>query len=232
MKDYDKILNLFTSNNSTEIRQWHCKPFLIGNKLIATDGYSLVSFNKSNIEFVDNIPTYTKEKLNGVYPLEHHMKQTISIDLLKKCFEKIPLADSFKTTTTNLDCDECEGDGEVVFSYSDNNYKRHELKGDCPICDGCGQIVKTTKESTGKKVIDTNYFGSIGNSVFKIDKLQKIIEVAEILNEDSFDLVHQKKEFSPSLFLIKDVEILLAPNMLEGEVTHKFISFNIPIQNN
>ena len=230
MKPYEEILKLFI--NPSEIRDWLQKPFIINNKIIASDGFILCSFDKKNISNTDQISVYPGEKLNGVYPLKHTMKQTISVDLLKDCLKKVPSVDVFETTNKTTQCVECNGDGRVIFTYyADSKPREYELKGDCPICDGSGDEVENISTPTGKKRLDYNYFGIIGESKFKAIKLQTIVEVAELLNEKSFNLVFQNHENGSSFFLIKDVELVMMPDIVIGDDDDELVAFTIPLNN-
>ena len=225
MNKYQEILNLFVSTD--ELRNWMMRPFIINSKVFATNGWALVAFDVTNLKVLGDVGYYKEDKLNGVYPLEHNLDNKYSIDYLKECFKSVPLVEDFDEEEKEDTCDECNGSGEVTFTYEDSKYKDHEIDGECPICDGFGNCKQTIEKPNGKMVQDPNSKCTIGNSLFFANKIKHILEVAELLGVNEFKHIHQSTPTKQNLFKIGDVELLLMPTMSEGKFHSDGVAFNI-----
>ena len=225
MNNYQKILNLFVSTD--EMRNWMQRPFVINSKIHATNGYALVAFDIIKLKEPIDFGAYNEEKLTGVYPLEHNLDNTYTIDYLKECFKKVPLVEDFDKEEKEDTCNECNGSGEVIFTYEDSKLKDHEIDGECPMCDGFGKCTQTLEKPNGKMIEDFNSKCVIGNSLFFANKVKHIIEVADLLGVSEFKHVHQTTPSKQSLFKIGDVDLLLMPAMSNGDFHSDCVAFNI-----
>lgn len=221
MNKYKKVLNLFVSND--ELRPWMQNPFTIKDKIYATNGYALVVFDlvtfvcnnyNTTLNKITDIPIiyqFEEDKLNGVYPLENNLNNTYSINFLKKRFKNVPLIDDFDEEKKIDICTECGGTGVVTYVYEDDGYIDHEMDGTCPICDGFSKCEQIVKKPNGKTVLDKNAQCIIGNSIFYVNKIKYILDVAEILGVSKFELVYQKEEYKASLFKVGEADLLIMP---------------------
>jgi hypothetical protein len=216
MNKYQEILNLFVSED--KMRDWMLTPFVVGNKVIATNGWALVAFDKSKID-CSSLRILDKSKLNGTYPLEENINSHNTVDFLKECFLKVPLVDDY--------CNECKGSGEVTFIYEDSKLKDHKIDGECPICDGFGVCEQEIENPNGKKVPDIDAKCVIGNCLFFTNKVELIIKVADLLKEKYYSHINQTLESRANLFRVGEVEILLMPIMSNGNFHDDGVCFNI-----
>lgn len=196
------LLNRFKSNDGR--RDWMSKPFKVGDRTVSTNAYILISTPLQ--EGFEDLSKKTK----GVYPMDFNLDTKILVSELKQKLNDFPKVDCFDEE--EKECDACDGSGEVsfVFSYDCEDYETEE---ECPVCEGCGVIKKISKIPNGKKELDYNKFFRIGNSVFNVARIEELLEVAEALDADEITLVNQTQPNKPSLFKIKEVEVLLMPTM-------------------
>ena len=201
-----KLLHKFCSNDI--LRSWTMKPFNVGNRTVATNGYCLLSTPLQD-EFTDK-----SKNIKTVYPLEYNINKTILVVELKQKIKDFPLLDCYDEIKTK--CDACNGDGEVEFEFY-HSCKTYQIEHDCPVCDGQGTIITQSKTPNGKKEFDYTKFFKIGNSIFNVARIEELIYVADTLNADMINIVNQTEPNKPSLFVIKDVEMLLMPTKCNDE---------------
>ena len=109
---YESILHLFTSKD--DFHEWMKKPFLVGNKAVATDGYFLVAVPEWNGNYEQS------NKADSAYPMPVDFTKEYSIEQFKDAIAQVPLVDGFDEETKVDECDECYGDGKVEFEYYAN----------------------------------------------------------------------------------------------------------------
>ena len=205
---YESILHLFTSKD--DFREWMKKPFLVGNKAVATDGRFLVAIPewKGNYE--------QSNKAASAYPMSVDFTKEYSIEQFKDAIAQVPLVDGFDEETKVDECDECNGEGEVEFEYYTNGrYYYHDA--DCPVCEGQGKTEVTKQIPNGTKVPDNTKQIRIRLGCFSIEAVQRLIKLADLLNEDTVTLVNQKSNNSAAMFHVGQCEVLLMPLMNHGE---------------
>lgn len=199
---YEDILQLFVSDD--DLRMWMTKPFIVGNKAVATDAHCLVSVPewKGNYEYCD--------KTKDVYPKEYNCFKEIPLSNFLAAIAKVPLIDDYDEEVTETECDECDGEGEVDFEYSAGR-RDYYLTGECPICEGEGTITTTKKTPNGKKVADSSMLLAIGSHAFNIFNVHRLVQVAEMLHEEKINLVYQKVPSGASMFKVGECEVLMMP---------------------
>ncbi len=200
---YEAVLRIFTSKD--DLREWMKNPFIVGDKAVATNGYSLVAVPKWSGDYEKS------EKTKMVYPVEPNCNKIINTEQIKDAFSKVPLVDDYEEISEQLKCKECNGYGEVEWEY-DGDKRTYTLDADCPVCDGAGISLEKTKRHNGKKIYDYSKQIIISDSRFALSRIEDLLRVAELLEEDKVALIYQKPS-STCLFKIKDVDVLLMPLM-------------------
>jgi len=201
---YYEILKSFCSHD--QYREWMTKPFKIGDKVHSTDAYFLLSIDSDKIKTEDEISELEAKKLNGVLITETNKNLTINVDEVKVIFKKAPQEDCYDFKGKNVECDECDGSGEVEWEY-----KNHTHEHDCPICDGQGKTSLAKKIKNGETRAEAHLCIDIGDSRFFVNKIQRLLNVAHKLGEEEITLIYQAEDVKGSLFKIKDLEILVMP---------------------
>jgi len=208
MVNYYKILNLVLNKNKGN---WMDNPFIISDRVYATDGMILISFDINKV--TNNLSVfdiYKEEKLRGIYPFDVNINKTYTIDLLKNNLSKVPLS---------VKCEECDETTEVTYTYKDRNGNLHEIRDFCPVCLGTGKNDNIIKKQNGRFTYNPHTYCILGNSTFSVNNIKHIVEVADILQIEEFKFVSQIKNNHLSLFQIKDVDIvmILASDLVEKE---------------
>lgn len=207
MEKYNEILNLFVGK---DCREWMRNPFVIGNKVFATDGHMLVAFDSSRVD-CSKVEAQDKNKLNRVYPKKDNCSHHISYTLLSEHINKIVKVPEISTNEEEIKCHECDGEGEVEWEFCDSNGRNHYMEDDCPVCGGSGINGKIIKTPTGRMIIPDKAECKIGNSFFRVNLINKIFEVMTILGGVDAELVFQKDKMQASMFRVQDVDILIMP---------------------
>jgi len=202
---YVMLLNEFKCKDS--VAYWLNEPFIAGDRCAASNGYALVSTPLVDGEFENRT-----EKLKYVYPIVHNMSKKISVSELRNTISKVPMVEVLDEE--EVECDVCDGTGEVEYEFY--HKKMYYMEGVCPACDGMGVIEKKSTKSSGLKMKD-DVFIRIGVSLFYPDRIKEIITAATIMQAREVELVHQREATTPSLFKIKDVELMVMPAGVNDE---------------
>lgn len=216
--NYDKILDIFTYKEKVNPKEWGRLPFVIDEKVYASDFNSLVFFNKEKCSEYETL----KLNVSGVIPKEINQSFIIKVSELKEAFIKIPLIEGYEIKGEDIECEDCNGDGEV-----DWEYKNHTKQYECPVCDGDGKSFIAPRVKNGIFKHESGYYVDILNTRFASKYLQKLIDVCEILEETEIELISQTEKSKANLFRIKDVKIVIMPIMFS-----EFDSFNVVLKLN
>lgn len=192
-----KILDLFVKNDKYA-PQWQKKPFSIGDFSFATDAHMLIKCPKVNE--VSELNGYSHKDLLSVIPTQRDFSKAIDVALLTKLVKDLPLVPFCD------ECSECNGDGEVEWSY-----KGHTADFDCPKCDGSGEQDGSRTER------DKKLYVKIGVCLFAIHKFANLLNAMHLCKTTELKLVHQILPKSPSIFAFADYEVLLMPITPESE---------------
>lgn len=203
-KLYTEIILSFCSTD--ELRGWLQTPIRIGNRIHATDAHILASIDLDKLDTSHRFNYDSGEKLKNVLITDRNQNLSINVKEMNKVFSNAPQQDCYDTVGKDIDCSECEGDGEVLWQYNDT-----EKFDSCPVCDGDGRISLAKQIKNGKTEIKDHLKIEIGISTFQVSLFQKLLDVANKLNIEIITLIYQKEEMKGSLFNIGDFEILLMP---------------------
>lgn len=190
----------------------------IGNEYAsATDAHALVFFDKSLLPENTVFKTDFGEKLK--YPdiqrfveMEEICNNILDLEKVNSVISKCPLIEDYDEEEKEDTCDECDGSGEVTYTYEDSKYKDHELDGECPICDGVGKCTQTIEKPNGKIVKNNEYYLQCGISYLSVFWVEKLLKVQSIIGGD-ISIVNQTYPNKEILFKVGNVKILIMPLM-------------------
>lgn len=181
------------------------KPFEINDKVYATDAYTLIRTDKANIDFVlDN--DHAPPNCEGVMP-ESNLNEVLTIE--KEMFEPFKTADEYEFAGEDIECETCEGSGEVEWEF-----EHHTRNFDCPVCEGSGWSEKKRGRKTGGKTFGKSVV-KVRDAYFYVSRFYKLVKVRDILGGD-ICLVAYKNKTSGVLFKVGNCEILLMPVLVES----------------
>ena len=182
--------------------------FRTNSRNFATNGYVIITAPLFNTE----LPNF-EESLEGV-SFDKKFNIPIKIERLKEVLSKIETVDSYDTIKTRGDCPACDGQGEVNYEF---HYGRtYTIIKDCPVCDGYGEITKEAKNTipNGKKKYEKNSIVKILNLYISPEYIQKLVEIAEELQQTEIKLVNIIS--STILFTVEQLEIMMMAKELNG----------------
>lgn len=209
MKNQHQIL-LETFCSKDEMRPWMTKPFVIGNKILATDAHVLIELPYSGTEHKED-PEITA-KLKHLYPFEQNMECHFDAQALQKILDTAPKVPKY--ATKEGECPECDEWNEVEFTYrcAEGIFT---MDGECPVCEGSG-LAYIEDKSKATLVFEENNIAVIGNSPFGLNILNMLALVAKTLDQKRITILHQTTPNKSSLFKVGDAKILLMPVMQQN----------------
>lgn len=186
-------------------------PFIQQDFAIATDAYTIILFEKSKLDEIDFVSHEKAPNALAVIPGEN----------MKAVFETSYLIDAIKKSRENVKeqykaekdtCRDCFGCGVVDFHFDDKNDERHEIEHTCPVCDGTGTIEFFKNIKTGD-FLHNDFKEIIGykNSFIQTDFIERLVKVAQLLNEPQIYLVFRTGAQPIHKFIIGDVTVCLMP---------------------
>ena len=201
-----KVLNLFTDKDE-DIRTEFKTPAIIGNKIYATDAYTLVCVDKKILpDFKSDNKNFPKSAPE-IFPKKPNQSKFILLRDLETAIYGIPLIDEIIEDESGVEvCKECLGGGEVEWEY-----EKHTMDYDCPVCKGNGEIGEIKIIKTGNKVFDPQYKICLLDAIFRPDYIGRFIKVAELVNTDKIKLIYKTNPSKAFVFKIGDFSIAIMP---------------------
>lgn len=198
MKDEEKFLNRFV--NQLEWPESIKKPFYRDGFVYATNRTILVRVPYKDLqrlyEPVDspkNLPQFPEPTCDIELP----------ISVLVETFKSIPKVEERRVEGKDAECDECEGTGEVEWTYEDSDGEEHQKNFDCPICEGYGKV--KTKEFYREWL-----YTSINGVAFRNNELIIMAEAAHDLGLSSIKILHLPEKCSPARFQLEpNIDIII-----------------------
>lgn len=209
---YNKILSLFVTKEKFK-PDWMRQPFNLSSdttKSAATTAYEMVVVPK-NLSY-----QWHGDKAINVYPNAHVLDFKIDVEDIRAFIKKVPNEMVEVSYPKFSKCEACKGSKSVDYTYvwDDENY-RESLE--CPVCNGEGRLtVGFEVESHTEEKYSEAYAAKILEKFFSANRLDKLVKVADLLNENSIKLVYSHAMSRPNPmtgFLIGDVEVILMPIM-------------------
>lgn len=145
-----KIFAPYLTSNS--IRPVFEKPFRYDGYICASDTYRLIRVRE---DLLREYPFNHEGKLPDMLKLvpEPNCNLTLTREMIRQALRALPTEDEIKLVSPEIPCRECDGDGEVYWTYEDKTGKLHRHCDDCPCCDGSGVYREAVYKSTGKKIV-------------------------------------------------------------------------------
>jgi len=178
------------------------EPFERNGFIYASDARIMVQVEKCLCEDSYNhqggpekLPSFPAPESN--YKLD--LKELIEV------LKSIPQYETVAVSGKEAECDECEGRGEVEWTYEDSNGEEHFDYFDCPICDGKGKV-KTKEYEREERAI------AINGTSFNAGLLQTIAEAMNDIGLSYSVIAYQAKDSRPMLIqLKKGIDVIIMP---------------------
>jgi len=201
----------FCSDN--DLRPHFQHPIVINRNNVkhvaATNTYCLVTFpdkdgtvskyeeslEKQIIQVLDSKPLFDTPK-------------TIQVSELQKAIDSLPLIPEMDGE--EIECPECEGEGEIECEECGHTYT-------CKTCKGEGIIDKS--KPTGRMICDVNAYVKIGNSIYRGCRVQEMMTAIDYANVDIISHIKGDDALSSAVFMIGQIEMLVMPCVVDEHDT-------------
>ena len=200
----EKELFEFVCNKEGLSPKYH-KPFLNkedGN-VWATDGRILLIISPERLE-----QKYMEDSLKIAAYVWESAPKVVRLESIERALQDCPQVE--KTITTI--CDECDGGGEVWWTYKDKHGERHDKDWDCPICYGEG--IKS--RGTGQFHADPYSILKLGEAYFRAEYIEKLKRCLRLLDSDHA-LLTANSPLGASVFQTDNAKIMLMPYLFSEE---------------
>ena len=204
-----ELLNMFCDKN--EFRQLLRTPFLNTkyNEVWSTDGHVLIRIKPERL-----VGEYPKGELT-LPALEFPCKKKITIEAINKALDACPKVDEEIVIQDAVECEDCDGTGEVFWEYTDNKGYTHQHLDECPVCNGMGEIEPAKTKKTGKKIVKEKAVINIGKAYILTSNLYKLKFAMEFLGITSVELTNNAERGGNKFVLDNDIRIILAPRLFD-----------------
>lgn len=209
IKNEAELLSTFC--NKDEFRSLLRAPFLNTkyNEVWSTDGHALIRIKPERL-----VGEYPKGELN-LPQLECQCKKKITIGAINKALDECPKVDEEIVIQDAVECEDCDGSGEVYWEYTDNHLRTHERLFDCPVCNGTGEIVPEKTKKTGKKRAEEKAIINVGNAYIFAYNIYKLKFAMDFLGITSVELAYNSERGTSEFVLDNDIRIILAPMLFD-----------------
>lgn len=213
IKNEAELLSTFCDKD--EFRQLLRAPFLNTkyNEVWSTDGHALIRIKPERL-----VGEYPKGELN-LPTLESPCKRKVTIEAINKALDECPKVDEEIVIQDAVECEDCDGSGEVYWEYTDNHLHTHERLFECPVCNGTGELEPEKTKKTGKQIAKEDAIINIGNAYFFAKNICKLKSAMDFLGITSVELAYNPERGASEFVLDGDIRIELSPMLFDH--THK-----------
>ena len=201
MSALSDLFALFVSEDKSRPALLH--PFEENGKVYATNGYALIRCDKVHCDFELKNMEYPSPSVASCIPVSSN---DLILNIDSSIFDNYKKVDEEIDIGVDIECELCDGTGEVEWECDDYAYTKMD---ECPACygDGLKEIKKLAK--TGKQIYK-DLRVKLGDTYFKMDNFYKLIKVRDALGGD-ITLRSQTSPTLATLFSIGFCDILLMP---------------------
>lgn len=136
---------------------------------------------------------------------------TLTLVRLKKAVERMSNEKEMKTIQPAIECKDCDGDGEVEWSYEDKNGYTHEEYHTCPICNGSGQSSPAIEKPTGRMIPAANASIGIYENIFNAYHILALCDAMELLGIDKCKYVASSITGGNTFILTDEITVVICP---------------------
>ena len=206
MKNEEKILGLYVAHNDV-MRPEFCAPFQQGDYVFATECHRVIRIAKDATS--GDYVNAEKPNALSVFIL---MSEEITItkeEILSKLSE-VELVPETKTVGENIKCEECDGEGTVMWKY--NTYEREY---DCPVCYGSGYSSEERKIPTKNMIPDENGEIQLADKLFFVYNINSLLQTMDLIGVDEITMKHNanKPDEQALFYFNKDVDVAVMPKL-------------------
>ena len=123
---------------------------------------------------------------------KHTCDHIITMSMLHDALIAVPQVEEKIVVQPAIECEECDGTGEVIWEYTDGALKVHQMEDNCPVCDGRGVLVKAVLKGTGRLMPDQESSIGIKDVNLLVRDIYKLIDAMKFFGIDQVRLVRDK----------------------------------------
>ena len=211
IKNEAELLSMFCDKN--EFRTLLRAPFLNTkyNEVWATNGHAIIRIKPERL-----VNEYPKGELT-LPNQECSCKKEVTIEAIEEALKKCPQIDEEVIVQDAIECDECNGEGEVYWEYRADNGRTYDCLHDCPICDGTGQKRPEMVRKTGRQVADDEAIIKVGNAYIFARYIRTLKSAMEHLNATSVEMLFNPEK-KMNEFAIGNIRIGISPVLYYNKV--------------
>ena len=203
-KNEAELLATFSNPNYPGCEQYR-HPFLNerNGQVWATNGYVLISVAPHRLS-----GDYPKLKLGEpVGFAKRTCDLTVTMSMLAETLASVPTVKEQIEEQPAIECEECDGTGEVMWEYTDGGLRVHQMKDTCPVCDDRGIFAEAVYKETGRTIPDPKAKIEVGNAILLVRDVQKLVGAMDFFRADSVHLV--RDEGQTTWIIDEDIFIIL-----------------------
>jgi hypothetical protein len=182
-------------------------PFIQNGYVYASDRRILIRIRESAVKEAHKIHSRNPANCSSFF-METRKEKAITLRQLETLLLAVEQIAEIKTVSENIKCEECEGDGYVVWGYED-----WEKRGRCPACDGDGYTSETKEVPTGRMIPDPYAAIKLGDKTFRADYIQIIVNTMKLLEVHKITMQYNgNSPLEQAVFNFNaDIDVLLMP---------------------
>lgn len=201
---------LFEPYLSTDyLRPMLHEPILKDGYVCATDTYSILRIHQDLLAGEYSEKPYTPNVSKVLTP--PNFDKVLTLAKLERAIAKCPCEDEMELESHEIECSECDGDGEVEWGYTDKNHHIHTEWYECPVCHGSGVMKEATYRKTGRKVPNYEAGIEVFGLVFWAELLLRLCDTMKALGINEVRYV-SRYEGNANIFNLADgIDVVLMP---------------------
>lgn len=192
-----------------DLRPGLAEPFTRNGYVYASDTHTMLRVRQDLLK--NEYPGHPKApNAERVLPL-HNFNELITLQQLEEAISQCPMEDEKIIVTPEVECDECDGDGNVDWEYHSSDGRTLHTYYYCPVCDGTGVKYEARYRLTGRRVPENyacvNIYGSSFNALY----LLRLCGTMKMLGIESVKHVANHPG-APNTFNLTDgIELIIMP---------------------
>lgn len=187
-------------------------PYLKNGYVCATEAHILIKIKAETL----NGEYKEVQSCNIDWPTDN-CNFIVSLQDIETALSNIPQVEEEEKVGKDVDCEECDGEGEVEWEYQDKSGHYHYEDHECPICYGSGYSTRARYKKTGRMIPDMECPVWIRRVIIKCEFLEILSKAMRLIGVDEVRCVHQGPT-KPCIFRVDDnIEIIIMPCLGEAE---------------
>lgn len=206
IKNRDELLQMFVSTDG--MRPKFMKPWIERDNVFATETHICIR-TKMTLNDKADYPRYDDGNTNRLFPVSiAGADGKLSSKTIENALSYAPMIEEIEWRGADIECEECDGTGEVDWQYRDWTQSF-----DCPVCDGTGYSSHSRCIPTGKKIADPEACVEINGVCFRTCFLKMLLEAMKFFNCEDVSVTLTGPSSAAHFELTHMTDIIIMPVM-------------------